>query len=82
VGGSLARCLLRGRRTGAGRCRNAISPAPACWRFPSSRTPGHRTYKSNRAVLPRRAILSPRRLPVKGAPACGLRVPCYARADP
>jgi len=36
-----------------------------------------RASRSHRAVLPRQPILSPRKLPVKGAgaAACGLRVP-------
>jgi hypothetical protein len=53
------------------------------WRWPGRHTPpGDRTCKSNQAVLPRRAIVSPRKLPVKGAPAYGLRVPYFAGADP
>jgi len=34
-----------------------------------------RASRSHRAVLPRQPIPSPRKLPVKGAAACGLRVP-------
>jgi len=52
---------LARQRTGAGRCRHAVSPAPARWRPPPSRTCGGTTpTRAGRAVLPRRAILSPR----------------------
>jgi len=45
LGGSLARCLAR-QRTGAGRCRHAVNPAPARWRSPPSRTLCGRARKS------------------------------------
>jgi len=47
---------------------------------PRRYVPGDRADKSNRAVLPRQAILSPRKLPVKGAPAA--RPSAALRADP
>jgi len=37
---------LARQRTGAGRCRHAVSPAPVLWRSPPSRTPGDRACKS------------------------------------
>jgi len=68
-------------RTGAGRCRHAVSPAPARWRSPPSRPPGDRTCKSQPGGPPAPGILSPRKLPVKGAPAYGLHVLRFAPAD-
>jgi hypothetical protein len=74
VGGGPARCLSVGdARRGPPPQRR--SPAPATRRSSLSRIPVDRANQSDRAVLPRRAILSPRNLPVKGATACGLRVP-------
>jgi hypothetical protein len=55
---------LARRRTGAGRCRHAVSPAPARWQSPPSRNPGDCAARTGRAVLPRQALC--RR--VKGAP--------------
>jgi hypothetical protein len=59
---------------GAGRRRSAVP----CTRRPAVPAVTHsadRACQSGGAVLPRRAILSPRMLAVKGATACGLRVP-------
>jgi len=42
----------------------------------------HAAAKSGRGPSSVPGILSPRKITVKGAPACGLRVPCFARADP
>jgi hypothetical protein len=79
VGGRGGRGLAVGRRqpgppplarprTGAGRCRHAVSPAPARLRSPAATHPSVIVpARVSRAVLPRRAILSPRKLPVKGA---------------
>ena len=75
-GGGPARCLSVGTH-GAGRRRSAVPrhPPPA---GPRRHIPpaDPRPSPSGRAPSsPRRAILSPRKLPVKGATACGLRVP-------
>jgi hypothetical protein len=55
-------------RTGAGRCRNAVCPAPAGWRSPPSRTLGWPRLHERPGGPPAPGILSPRKLPVKGAP--------------
>jgi hypothetical protein len=60
VGGSLAPLPLARQRTGAGRCRHAVSPAPARWRSPPSRpppvtAPAKPTRRSSRAGQPNAA---------------------------
>ena len=52
---------LARQRTGAGRCRHAVSPAPARRRSSPSRTPVTAPARASRAVLPRRATLTPRK---------------------
>jgi hypothetical protein len=82
VGGSLARASSA---TGApARAAAATRACPTTLRsqYPPLRTLGDRACKSSRAVLLAPGIVPPPKLAVKGATACGLRVPCYARADP
>jgi hypothetical protein len=76
------RRLSTSGRTARAAAATAVTPHPPPARLPAVTHPRWLRCKSPRAVLPRRAILSPRKLPVKGAAACGLRVPCFARADP
>jgi hypothetical protein len=71
--GSLARCLGVGTH-GVGRCRSAVASHPpparplAVTQLPVA-APGRVAGPSSRGML------SPRKLPAKGAAACGLRVP-------
>jgi hypothetical protein len=55
VGGSLARCLQRGRAPARAAAPTLSAPRPPRWRSPPSPTPGGRTCKSLRAGLPHRA---------------------------
>jgi hypothetical protein len=59
---------------GAGRRRSAVPPHPPP-AVPAVTHPGDRACQSGWAVLHAPGILSPRKFAVKGATACGLRVP-------
>jgi len=52
VGRQLGPLPLARQRTGAGRCRQAVSPAPARWRSPPSRTPVGAPARTGRVVFP------------------------------
>jgi hypothetical protein len=73
---------LARQRTGAGPLPHRGQPRRPSLAVPPSRALSDRDRTSSRGCPPAPGILSPRKLPAKGAPACGLRGPCFAGANP
>ena len=69
-------------RTGAGRCRRAVTPHPPSARPLAVTHPQWARQQEPSGRPPAPGMLSPRKLPVKGATACGLSVPADLRQRP
>jgi hypothetical protein len=80
LGGSLVRCLLRGGALARAAAATRSAPHPPAGGPHRNAPLVRRTARASRAVLPCRVILSPRKLPVKGAPTA--RPSASLRADP